>query len=239
MNDWEQEAENWVRWARAPGHDSYWYVRDEFFDQIVHSPGRLTLDLGCGEGRVTRDLQARGHRTVGLDASPTLVRYARTADPRGWYVVGDAGVLPFADATFDVVVAYNSLMDMDDLPGAVREAGRVLDRGGHLCLSVTHPLNDAGKFAGREPDAPFVIKESYFGRRRFEGIEERDDLRMTFRGWSYPLEDYASALEDAGFLIRRLREPRLNNAALERFGTSGHRWRRVPLFLQMLATKLP
>jgi hypothetical protein len=82
-----------------------------------------------------------------------------------------------------------------------------------------------------------VIKETYFGRRRFEGIEERDGLRMTFRGWSYPLEDYATALEDAGFLIRRLREPRLSDAALERFGPSGLRWRRVPLFLQMLATK--
>jgi ubiquinone/menaquinone biosynthesis C-methylase UbiE len=34
-------------------------------------------------------------------------------------VVGDAGALPFGDGTFDVVVAYNSLMDMDDMPGAM------------------------------------------------------------------------------------------------------------------------
>jgi ubiquinone/menaquinone biosynthesis C-methylase UbiE len=59
VNDWEQESEKWVRWARTPGHDSYWYVRDDFFEKIVPSPGQGTLDLGCGEGRVTRDLQTR------------------------------------------------------------------------------------------------------------------------------------------------------------------------------------
>ncbi|HEY3209777.1 MAG TPA: class I SAM-dependent methyltransferase [Actinomycetota bacterium] len=237
MNDWEQEAENWVRWARAPGHDAYWYVRDQFFQHIVPPPGRATLDLGCGEGRVTRDLRNEGHRVVGLDASPTLVRYARAGDPLAKYVVADAGALPFADGAFDVVVAYNSLMDVDDMPRAVRESARVLQLGGQLCISLTHPLTDAGTFASSSPDAPFVIGQSYFGRRRFEGTFERDGLRMTFRGWCYPLEDYAVALEAAGFVIERLREPRSSDAALDRFGPSERRWRRIPMFLYLLAQK--
>ena len=76
---WEAEAEDWVRWARAPGHDSYWTFHRDAFLALLPGPGRLTVDVGCGEGRLTRDLAALGHRVVGLDRSRTLVRYAAAA----------------------------------------------------------------------------------------------------------------------------------------------------------------
>jgi hypothetical protein len=44
------------------------------------------------------------------------------------------------------------------------------------------------RFAGTETNAPFVLEGTYFGRQRFEGVEERDGLRMHFAGWSQPLE---------------------------------------------------
>jgi len=236
-SDWEAEAQNWIRWARAPDHDSYWYYRDSFFDEIVPPAGRLTLDIGCGEGRVTRDLRDRGHRVVGIDTSQTLLQHAREADPTGLYARGDAMSLPFDDRTFDVAVAYNTLMDVDGMPDAVAEAARVLEPGGSLCVSVTHPLADAGTFAGRQPDDPFVVAGSYLGRRRFVGTFERSGLTITFRGWCYPLSDYARALEEAGFVIQRIREPAAGDKAMAKFGESERRWRRVPLFLQMLARK--
>ncbi len=220
---WEAEAENWIRWARTPGHDAYWRYREAFF-ALVPPAGRATLEVGCGEGRVARDLAARGHRVTGIDSSPTLLRAAREADPDGRYELADAAALPFADDAFDLVVAYNSLMDVDDMPAAVREAARVLAPGGALCACVTHPLADAGRFASREPDAPFVIGGAYFGQRRFEGTFERDGLEMTFHGWAYPLEAYTRALEDAGLRIETLREP---------VGTPepDERWLRLPMFL--------
>ena len=235
-SDWEAEAENWVRWARTPGFDAYWYYSPSFFDDIVPPPGKHTLDVGCGEGRVSRDLQARGHRVIGIDTSPTLLRYAREADPNTRYELANAASLPFKEASFDLVVAYNSLMDVSDMPGSVMEAARVLQPGGHFCFCVTHPLADAGAFASAEPDAPFVIPGSYFGRRRFDGHFERDGLQMTFHGWMYPLGDYVAALEQAGFVIERLREPAPNEEALRR-RPSYRRWLRLPLFLQIRAVR--
>jgi SAM-dependent methyltransferase len=237
-SDWEAQAANWVRWARAPGHDSYWYYRDSFFHEIVPPPGRATLEIGCGEGRVARDLRDRGHRVVGVDTAPTLLRHAREADTSGRYVFGDAMALPFPDGSFDVAVAYNSLMDIDDMAAAVGEAGRVVEPGGRFCVSVTHPVNDAGAFSGRAHDAPFVIADSYLGRRRFEATFERAGMSMTFRGWCYPMEDYARALEEAGFVIERMREPRASEEAVTAGGDAGLRWRRVPVFLQVLARKV-
>jgi hypothetical protein len=120
-------------------------------------------------------------------------------------------------------------MDVDDMPGAVSEAGRVLEAGGRLCICVTHPFFDSAEWESHAPDARFVIQGSYFGKRPFEGTFERNGLTITFRGWCYSLGDYSQALEDAGFLIERIREP-VN--ALE-----DPRHDRVPLFLQLRALK--
>jgi SAM-dependent methyltransferase len=233
---WELHAQRWLRWARTPGHDAYWHYRSSFLDELLPPPGRLTVEVGCGEGRVSRDLAARGHRVLGVDASPTLIGSARAADPAGRYVHADAGRLPLADASADLVVAYNSLMDMSDLPGAVAEAWRVLEPGTTLCACVSHPLAGAGHFEGREPDARFVVEGSYLQPRRLDDTFARDGLEMTFAGWSRPLAAYAGALEAAGFLIRSLREPAASAAAAAA-RDSYRRWQRVPMFLHIVAVK--
>lgn len=231
--DWEREAENWIRWTRTPGHDGYWYYRDCFFE-LVPPPGRATLELGCGEGRVSRDLAARGHRVTGVDASPTLLAAAREAHSEGEYLLADAADVPLPDASFDLAVAYNSLMDIEDMPRSVREAARLLLPGGRFCVCVTHPLVDAGRW---DEEDRLVIERSYFGRRRYEGTFERDGLTITFHGWVYPLEGYFCALEEAGFLVEALREPPIPGALVERRGPRSARWKRLPNFLYLRAVK--
>lgn len=233
---WEREATDWIAWARTPGHDAYWYYNSAFFEEMVPAPGRATLEVGCGEGRVARDLVAGGHHVTGVDASPTLLRAAREADPESRYVMADGADLPFGDGTFDLVVAYNSLMDIDDMAGAVGESARVLAPGGRLCLSVTHPIMDAGTFAGDEADSPFVVTEPYFERRGFTVTAEWDGLSFTFSGWAVPLGEYARALEAAGFLIEALREPRPAAELIER-DESLRRWARIPMFLWLRALR--
>ena len=232
---WEEQAENWVLWARAPNHDSYWDYGPAFHS-LLPAPVGWTLEMGCGEGRVARDLQQRGYRVVGLELSETLVKYAARADVDSLYIRGNASSLPFANSSFDLVVAYNSLMDIEDMPGAVAEAARVLRSGGCMCVSITHPLNDAGRFASSEPDAPFVIEGSYLGKRDFEARFERDGMEMIFSGWAYPLEDYFSALSEAGLLVESLREPPAPPATVEK-DPSERRWQRVPLFAHLRALK--
>jgi len=226
---WEREAAQWIAWARTPQHDAYWRYSPAFFD-IVPPAGRATLEIGCGEGRVTRDLAARGHRVTGIDFAAALIRAARGAHPDGRYAVADAARLPFGAGRFDLVVAYNSLMDIADMPGAIREAARVLTSGGRLCMCVTHPFADAGRFISRDASAPFVVTGSYLEKRPFDESFERDGLRITFHGWRYPLEAYASALEQAGFVIEIVREP--GDPAPD-----GGRWKRLPMFLLMRARR--
>ncbi len=204
--DWAQAASDWIRWVRRPGLDSYWRYRDDFF-ALVPEPGTATLDLGCGEGRVSRDLAAAGHRITGIDVAPALIDAAREAHAAGRYLVADAARLPFAGSDFDLVIAYNFLMDVTDLDGSVGEAARVLRPGGRLVLSITHPVTNTGWPVNDQPGAPFVLDGSYFERTRLRHVEERDGLRVRFSSWVRPLSDYTGALERAGLLIEAVREP--------------------------------
>lgn len=224
--DWEEQAGNWVTWARQPGLDSYWRYRAGFFE-LVPGPGAATLDLGCGEGRVSRDLAARGHDVTGIDASPTLAAAAAEADPGGRYLVGDAACLPFEDGHFDLVIAYNVLMDVSDLTGSVREATRVLRPGGRIVIAITHPLTNSGRVLDDRPGAPFVIDGSYFERRQFRHEEEAAGLRMRFSGWIRPLGDYMLALEEAGLLVEALREPVARRADGSALAIPYHLWLRA------------
>jgi SAM-dependent methyltransferase len=226
---WEEQAEKWTVWARRPDHDSYGKFHRDAFLELLPPPGRRTIDLGCGEGRLTRDLSALGHRVLALDASPTLVRHAREADPSGEYLVANAADLPLEDGSADLVVAFMTLQDMDDPEGAVREAWRVLEPGGRFCVALVHPINSAGKFESREPDARFVIRGSYLERRRYVEVAERDGLEMTFTSDHRPLEGWLRPLEDAGFLLERIREVTTDE--------DDSRWLRIPLFLHLRAVR--
>jgi SAM-dependent methyltransferase len=239
VNSWESEAKNWIKWARSPGHDSYWFYSPGFFDELLPSAGRSTLDIGCGEGRVARDLKDRGHSVIAVDSSPTLLRAAGAADSQSLYILGDATRLPLRSKSVDLVVAYNSLIDIDDMPRAVSEAARVLEIGGRICICITHPLNDHGEFAGDDPDAPFVIAKSYYDRHPISLRFERAGLEMTFHSYVRPFEDYARALETAGLLIELVREPTASDEALEHWGEghAGERRRRIPIFLYIRAVK--
>ena len=136
------------------------------------------------------------------------------------------------NASFDVAVAYNSLQVVDDMVGTVGEAGRVLERGGNLCVCVAHPVTDLGRFTGEEPRAPFAMRQPYFETRRVEETVKHGALTMTFRGWTYTLEQYSMALEQAGFRIEAIREPRPKRAT-----HTYERWQDVPLFLLLRAVK--
>lgn len=128
------------------------------------------------------------------------MRLAREADPDGDYIIGDASAVPLEPGAADLVVAFMSLQDMDDHAAATREAGRVLARGGRLCLSPIHPFWSGGRVEPHDPEATFRIEGSYF--------ETIPHLRPVLKVPSVhrPLEAYTRAFEEAGLHVEALRE---------------------------------
>ena len=234
---WQEQAPNWLRLARRPaaGGDHHWDFNLPRFLELLPSPGRQTVDIGCGEGRVARELRALGHRVIGVDQSAELVAAAAEADPASRYLVADAAALPLADSSADLAIAFMSLQDIDDLRGAIREIARILEPGGRFCAAILHPLRTAGRLAGGPGEERLVISESYFEPHPFMVSNEREGTTVEMWSEHRPLEHYLRALEDVGFLVEALREPVPGAELVERPGGISPKWRRLPLFLHWRA----
>ncbi len=101
-------------------------------------PGDSVLDVGCGPGNFTRAFARASFDglAVGLDASRTMLdQAAREHNPPNLrYVRGDAGALPFPDASFDAVCCFAALYFIAEPLQAIDEMVRVLAPGGRMAL---------------------------------------------------------------------------------------------------------
>ena len=218
---WDREAADWIAFARH--HDEYAsrFNIPAFLD-LVPAPGRLTLDLGCGEGRVARELARRGHRVLGIDSSPALVEAATTADEPIEAIEADLTAVPLEDPVADLAVSFMVLQSVDDLDAAVREAARLLAPEGRLCIAVVHPVNSLD-------DAP-----GWFDEHRFEFTRETEGGGMTFHDVHRPLSAYFTALERAGMAVEALREP-VPGPELIAVRPEAEKWTHRPCFLHLRA----
>ncbi|MDR1807149.1 MAG: methyltransferase domain-containing protein [Propionibacteriaceae bacterium] len=98
-------------------------------------PGDSLIDLGCGEGWITRGLAqavAPG-RVVGVDLRPPLIDYARTVQPLPdnlTFMVGDLHRLDLPPASFDVAFFHQVLQRVPDPVAALQAAARLVKPGG-------------------------------------------------------------------------------------------------------------
>ena len=146
----------------------------------VPSDARI-LDVPCGWGRHTALFAEQGYDVVGADLSYELLR---RGDRGAWYVAADVRALPFADASFDVVInVFTSLGlfldDAEDL-AALREAWRLLEPGGRLLLESMHRDDVVADYAERDrwmlPDGTEVRV-----RRRFDAVSGVSHERLQWR----------------------------------------------------------
>ena len=196
---------------------------------LKRSPKRA-LDVGCGEGRFCRMLGQHGVKAIGIDPTPALIAAAHLRDVEGQYLEAGAELLPFADATFDLVVSYLTLIDFADFGAAISEMVRVLKPGGALLIACINSFNSACGDTG-------WIKDSA-GRRLYYPIDhylEDRSMRIEYRGISIvnyhrPLSAYMAAFLAAGLLLTYFSEPcPSEDAPVEK----AVNYRRVPWFLVM------
>ncbi|MCM3886852.1 class I SAM-dependent methyltransferase [Frankia sp. R82] len=98
--------------------------------------GRTVLDVAGGDGYWAGQAVRRGARAVCLDLARHKLEFGRRLRGHPGLVEGDALALPFADATFDVVMSVCAIEHFDDGPAALAEMSRVLRPGGDLVMSA-------------------------------------------------------------------------------------------------------
>lgn len=101
--------------------------------------GRRVVDVGCGSGELVRWLRGEGADAIGVECGEVMMGQARAADPEhpDAYLDGVGQDLPLPDESADAVVMSYSLHHVpdDQMVNALREAFRVLRRGGQLYVA--------------------------------------------------------------------------------------------------------
>jgi SAM-dependent methyltransferase len=137
------EAEGWSR--KAPSYDRLTgrltaRLVEPLLDAAGVGRGTRVLDVACGLGRCAAAAAARGGVPLGLDAAAGMVAVARERYPAIAFQQGDAERLPFADATFDAVLAGFVINHLPRPETALAEFARVLRPGGRVAVTVwDHP----------------------------------------------------------------------------------------------------
>lgn len=150
-------------------------------------------------------LMEAGHRVVGVDTSPTLVRAAHAASPGLPVALASATQLPIRTASVSLVLASMSLLDIEPLAAAVQEIARVLEPGGVLCAAILHPFISALDPRALEQGS-VKLREPYLEPFPYADRYERDGLAMTFASMHRPLSAYLDLIFEAGFVLTQLVE---------------------------------
>jgi SAM-dependent methyltransferase len=142
--------------------------------------GRKVLDVGCGTGRFTLELQQRGADVIGLDRDLAMLSVAR-GRLRAPLIQGDACALPFAAGAFDLAVAVTLCEFVSDVGAVFDELARVTRPGGRFVVGSLNPRSPwgiANRRRFREPpwtEARFLGRQELitlgarFGRARISG----------------------------------------------------------------------
>jgi SAM-dependent methyltransferase len=109
---------------------------EEALRRVALEPGATVLDVGCGVGTFLRLVAERGARPHGIDASESLIAFARERLPEADLRVGEMEDLPWEDESFDLLTGFNSFFFANDMVAALREAARVARPGAAVVIQV-------------------------------------------------------------------------------------------------------
>lgn len=205
---WAVHAEWWIEGFTGG-------VDPEYVEQIIpmaveELAGHGSIvDIGCGEGQVSRALAATGATVVGVDPVERHVELARERAGGPEYRLGRADAIPARDGEFDAAVACLVFEHVDDLDASIAEVARVLAPGGRFAFFLNHPLLQTPG-SGWIDDHMIDPPEQYWRIGPYltetatnEEVEPGVFIRFVHR----PLSRYVNCLAEHGLVLRRMVEP--------------------------------
>jgi trans-aconitate methyltransferase len=126
---------NWNAELYDHNHAFVFQYGESLLEQLNVQQGETILDLGCGTGHLTHQIQSMGAEVIGLDASPSMIKMAKENFPETCFAVGDATSLHFNEP-FDAIFSNATLhwiLNQDDL---LHEVYHSLKPGGRFVVEM-------------------------------------------------------------------------------------------------------
>lgn len=205
---WEQSA-SWWQERFTDGVDPEYTEQIEPLVAELLGGARRVLDVGAGEGQLARLVAAKGADVMACDITWSQIIEAARRGGGPVPVQAEAARLPFADDSFDAVLACLVFEHISDVDGAIAEVGRVIGDGGHFVFMLNHPLLQTPN-SGWIDDQILDPPEQYWrvGDYLVESeVIEEVELGVHIPFVHRPLSRYVNALAKNGLVITRMIEP--------------------------------
>jgi SAM-dependent methyltransferase len=206
---WETHAQWWID-GFTDGADP------EYEEQILPlaaeglAGARRVLDVGCGDGQISRLAVAVGAElVVGIDPTWNQVRVAHERGGGAHFLRAGAAAVPFADASFDAVIACLVFEHIREVDAAIAEVARVLEPGGRFHFFLNHPLLQTPN-SGWIDDQILDPPEQYWRIGPYlveDETNEEVELGVFIPFIHRPLSRYVNALARNGLVIDEMLEP--------------------------------
>jgi ubiquinone/menaquinone biosynthesis C-methylase UbiE len=199
---------NHDRWTRAA---DYKLTRGTLILNLVSEAtsvsGKAVLDIGFGEGGTSLAFSLAGARVTGVEINlQRLVKFQAEADAADIRLLtANAEALPFADASFDLVILQDVIEHCETPDKIIAEISRVLKTGGRLYLSTPNKFSVLNFISDSHWGLPFV---SVMSRRRVNfflmKVFHRHDIYRTDAAQLLSLGELQRLFERHGFALQML-----------------------------------
>lgn len=198
IDSWQANAENWIKTIDGEEIESRRLAtNDAIINAVVKYAHKSVLDLGCGEGWLSRTVRKEGIDAWGTDAIQQLVDKAISSDGEFYSccsyedIIAGNHSLP---TPFDAVVINFALLDKEVTENLIKALPALINKNGYLIIQTVHPLSIGNEeyIAGWKEGSwkgfkqPFVLPYKWYFR--------------TFAGW-------INLFMQSGFVLEELVEP--------------------------------
>ncbi len=155
------------------------YLTKKLLEHLAPADNGLYLDIGCGTGNYTDQLQKRGYQFIGIDPSEKMLKEARLKNSDVQWVLGAAENTGLSNSSVDGIIGSLTIHHWTDLNAGFLELNRVLKPNGNIVIFTSTPKQMKGYWLNH-----------YFPKMLEDSIAQMPSL-----------ESVKSAMTDNGFEI--------------------------------------
>ncbi|GLU44251.1 bifunctional 2-polyprenyl-6-hydroxyphenol methylase/3-demethylubiquinol 3-O-methyltransferase UbiG [Allomuricauda sp. NBRC 101325] len=141
-SSWNKNAEEWVKIIQNEGIPSRKFTNPAILEVIKELKGNTIVDIGCGEGWLTREIEKFGWEAMGLDATEDLIKEARKRSVQTFEIFTFEEIIKgkkIPNAPFDVAVFNFCLYAKDELIELLSNTLKQITSNGSLVIQTLHP----------------------------------------------------------------------------------------------------
>lgn len=198
IKSWNKNAKEWIKVIDNKEIQSRVFTNKAVEYELDKIIGNRILDIGCGEGWLTRSITAMGKEAVGIDVIEALLVNAKSKGPEPFYQMGYNNLIAgeqLPEALFDAAVYNFSLYQKENVDRLLESTKKYLIEDGKILIQTLHPsflLNNGLDYRSQ------LISNSWKGLPG-NFIDGHEWYARTF-------EDWVNVISKSGMRVNYLKE---------------------------------